>query len=199
VYDVPDGRKTRAKTRQPNSPRHSTTDTAVSVQTEPGKASAISSSSSTKAVYDNGDHYVGAASGLSFLQQAVQHMERQEGLNNAVGSAADVEYLSPASASIFNSGDMQSLPHPTDRFVMPSKDESDRMLARYFEFATPTYRYFHRPTVESWACRLCALPDTNNTENEESKLDGVRAAAVYLVWAQATEYEDATQRGSKSR
>ncbi|KFZ11810.1 hypothetical protein V501_04551 [Pseudogymnoascus sp. VKM F-4519 (FW-2642)] len=199
VYDVLDGRKTRAKTRQPNSPRQSTTNTAVSVGIELEKASTSnSSSSSTKAVYDSGDHYVGAASGLSFLQQAVQHIESQKGSNDAVGSAVDVEYASPASASIFNSGDMPSLSRPTDRFVMPSKDESDRMLARYFEFATPTYRFFHRPTVESWACQLCLRPDTSNYKQKESRLEGVRVAAVYLVWAQAIEYEDMTQRGSKS-
>lgn len=164
-----------------------------------GKAPASNSSSGTKAVYDSGDHYVGAASGLSFLQQAVQHIESQKDSSDVVDSAVDVEYASPASASIFNSGDMPSLSRPSDRFVMPSKDESNRMLARYFEFATPTYRFFHRPTVESWACQLCLPPDTNNTKQRETKLDGVRAAAVYLVWAQAIEYEDMTQRGSKSR
>lgn len=162
-------------------------------------ASTSNGSASTNAVYDSGDHYVGAASGLSFLQQAVQHIESQKGSNGAADSAVDVEYASPASASIFNSGDMPSLSRPTDRFVMPSKDESDRMLARYFEFATPTYRFFHRPTVESWAYQLCLPPDTNNAKQKENKLDGVRAAAVYLVWAQAIEYEDMTQRGSKSR
>jgi hypothetical protein len=169
------------------------------VEIELEKASTSNSSSSTKAVYDSGDHYVGAASGLSFLQQAVQHIESQKGSNDATDNAVDVEYASPASASIFNSGDMPSLSRPTDRFVMPSKDESDRMLARYFEFATPTYRFFHRPTVESWACQLCLRPDANNSNQKESKIDGVRAAAVYLVWAQAIEYEDMTQRGSKSR
>lgn len=199
MYDVLDGRKTRARTRQPSYPRQSTTDTTVSVEIELGKASQPNTSSSSKPIYDSGDHYVGAASGLSFLQQAVQHIESQKGSSDAVDSAVDVEYASPASASIFNSGDMPSLSGPNDRFVMPSKDESNRMLARYFEFATPTYRFFHRPTVESWACQLCLLPHNDNAKQKESKLDGVRAAAVYLVWAQAIEYEDMTQRGSRSR
>lgn len=170
------------------------------METDAGKAPASNSSPGTKVVYDSRDHYVGAASGLSFLQQAVQHIESQKDSSDAVDGAVDVEYASPASASIFNSGDMPSLSRPSDRFVMPSKDESKRMLARYFEFATPTYRFFHRPTVESWACQLCLPSDTNNTtQQKETKLDGVRAAAVYLVWAQAIEYEDMTQRGSKSR
>lgn len=169
------------------------------MEIELGKASAPNSTSSTNAVYDGGDHYVGAASGLSFLQQAVQHIESQKGTSDAVESAVDVEYASPASASIFNSGDMPSLSRPSDRLVMPSQDESNLMLARYFEFATPTYRFFHRPTVEIWACQLCLLPDTNSAKQKESNLDGVRAAAVYLVWAQAIEYEDMTQGGSKSR
>lgn len=197
MYDVIDGRKTRARTRQPNSPSQLTADTAVSVEVDLGNASA-SNSASNRTVYSR-DHYVGAASGLSFLQQAVQHIESQKSPNDAVDSAVDVEYASPASASIFNSGDMPSLSKPSDRFVMPSQDESKRMLARYFEFATPTYRFFHRPTVESWACQLCLPPDTMNVKQKESKLDGVRAATVYLVWAQAIEYEDMMQRGSKSR
>lgn len=198
MYDVLDGRKTRARTRQPNSPRQLTADATASVRAELGNASA-SNSGSSKAVYDSGDHYVGAASGLSFLQQAVQHIESRKDSNDAVDGAVDVEYASPASASIFNSGDMPSLSKPSDRFVMPSQDESKRMLARYFEFATPTYRFFHRPTVESWAYQLCLPPDTMNAKQKESKLDGVRAATVYLVWAQAIEYEDMTQRGLKSR
>lgn len=198
-YDVPDGRKTRERKGRSNSPRQPRTAITTPTDTNPERSLASNQALGPGAVFENEDNYVGAASGLSFLQQAVEHMETQEASTGIANNAANTGYLSPTSASIFDSGDMPPLLLPSDKFLMPSKSESDGMLALYFDFATPTYRFFHRPSVEDWASQLYETLGKPTTQGTKSKLDGVKAAAVYLIWAQAIEYEDARTRGSKTR
>jgi hypothetical protein len=176
-------------------PTLSVMDSTPTSETAIERASAASNPSSSEVAYDVEDHYVGGASGLSFLQEAVQHMESKDDPNAVV----EVEYLSPVSASIFSSGDMPSPSQLGGIFCMPSKAESDRMLETYFEFATPTYRFFHRPTVESWASKLLTTAGKVHDQNISRTHDCVKMAAVYLVWAQAVEYEDGRHSGPKSR
>lgn len=135
-------------------------------------------------VYNEESHFVGATSGLSFLQQAVQHIGRQDDSN----TTGDAKYQSPASESIFSSGDVPPTSYPTERFQLPSREESSQMLARYFDFATPTYRFFHRPTVEKWADQLL-----DNSSKGHDPVENVRYAVVYLIWAQAIKYEDGVE------
>jgi hypothetical protein len=103
---------------------------------------------------------------------------------------------SEQSASIFTSGD---LPTPAASAManseMPDKMESERLLSRYFDFATPTYRFFHRPTVEGWAKQL--LEESN--EFSPTTLSPAKEAAVLLIWAQALEYHDPRAQGPKAR
>ncbi|GJD01149.1 fungal specific transcription factor domain-containing protein [Colletotrichum higginsianum] len=83
-------------------------------------------------------HYVGPSSGVSFLLRV------QKRLHQAVS-------FSQAS-SIFTFGDAP-LPDfdPSGAFcVLLSKDEATTLLKRYFDFAVPTHRFLHRPTVEAW-------------------------------------------------
>lgn len=53
------------------------------------------------------------------------------------------------------------------------------MTERYFRFATPTYRFLHRPTVEAWQEQFLA---------DEGLLSVPKAASVLLVWAQSHLY-----------
>jgi hypothetical protein len=34
--------------------------------------------------------------------------------------------------------------------MMLPRDEAQRLIDRYFDFAMPTYRFLHRPTVQDW-------------------------------------------------
>lgn len=44
----------------------------------------------------------------------------------------------------------------TQEHPLPSEDEARRWLDIYFCFATPTYRYLHRPTLEDWMSQYLA-------------------------------------------
>lgn len=34
--------------------------------------------------------------------------------------------------------------------MMLPKEEAQRLVDRYFDFAMPTYRFLHRPTIQEW-------------------------------------------------
>lgn len=93
---------------------------------------------------------------------------------------------------------MPFTPTTLKEFQMPNKDLSDRLLLRYFDFATPSYRFFHRPTIEAWAAELLDSPATGRNSISESLTAG-KKAAVFLVWAQALEYHDLQSTNEVSR
>lgn len=104
---------------------------------------------------------------------------------------ARVRYQSQYSAVV----SVPILPYPPAKFQLPSRKLSKQMMARYFDFATPTYRFFHRPTVEQWAEKLLG----HSNKGQVSPVDKVKYAAVYLVWAQAIEYEDKAEQSPGRR
>lgn len=82
-------------------------------------------------------HYVGAASGVSFLLRVQKRLHQSAHFSNA-------------SSTIFTFGDMP-LPEFDPGFCfMPSKEESARLLQKYFDFTVPVDRFLHQPTVERW-------------------------------------------------
>jgi hypothetical protein len=66
-------------------------------------------------------------------------------------------------------------------FLMPKQEHSDRPFSRYFDFATPSYRFLHRPTIEKWATELLESSDTGEYHDSKS-LTPAKKAAVFLVW-----------------
>ncbi|KAH8657193.1 fungal-specific transcription factor domain-containing protein [Tricladium varicosporioides] len=66
---------------------------------------------------------------------------------------------------------------------LPDQQRSLLLLSRYFDFATPSYRFFHQPTVEAWAEQLLTDPD-----GKDVLLSASQRAIVFLLWAQALEY-----------
>ncbi|EXJ58776.1 hypothetical protein A1O7_06206 [Cladophialophora yegresii CBS 114405] len=61
---------------------------------------------------------------------------------------------------------------------MPSREEADALLERYFRFATPTYRFLHRPTLEKWTSDLLT----------GDRLSSAEAACTLIVFSQALLY-----------
>ncbi|KAB2571371.1 putative transcriptional regulatory protein [Lasiodiplodia theobromae] len=127
---------------------------------------------------DQQGHYVGPASGASFLLRIQRKLLRQQsGLMSSAGSE---------SASIFTFGD---LPLPDDEpcgmdgsfFVLPPQPDAEALLARYFDFAAATHRFLHRPTVEGW---LRELYETNGAMRERAAARS-RLALLFMVFAQA--------------
>lgn len=122
-------------------------------------------------------HYVGPSSGVSFLLRV------QKRLHQAVS-------FSQAS-SIFTFGDAP-LPDfdPSGAFcVLLSKDEATTLLKRYFDFAVPTHRFLHRPTVEGWLEEFYATNGAMKSQEDAP----ARRAVLFMVFAQAQEYMVTTQ------
>ena len=60
-----------------------------------------------------------------------------------------------------------SLDHRNGDYIVPEASVLHRLVGQYFGFATPTYRYLHRPSLEHWASQLSeqdhALSDTKGS------------------------------------
>ncbi|KAI8282153.1 hypothetical protein K4K60_003731 [Colletotrichum sp. SAR11_57] len=143
----------------------------------PGTAEPPSRASPEPTQTDLQGHYVGPSSGVSFLLRV------QKRLHQAVS-------FSQAS-SIFTFGDAP-LPDfdPSGAFcVLLSKDEATTLLKRYFDFAVPTHRFLHRPTVEGWLEEFYATNGAMKSQEDAP----ARRAVLFMVFAQAQEYMVTTQ------
>ena len=70
-------------------------------------------------------------------------------------------------------------------FTVPEASVLHRLVGQYFGFATPTYRYLHRPSLEQWASQL---------SEHDKTLSIPKTACVLLTCAQALLY---TQKGNR--
>ncbi|KAK6085125.1 fungal specific transcription factor domain-containing protein [Seiridium cupressi] len=115
-------------------------------------------------------HYIGPASGVSFLLRV------QKRLHQAVT-------FSQAS-SIFTFGDAP-LPEPDPAScLLMSRDEGQKLLERYFDFAVPTHRFLHRPTTQQWLDEFFSTRGVMIDQEEAS----ARKAVLFMVFAQAQVY-----------
>jgi galactonate dehydratase len=86
--------------------------------------------------------------------------------------------------SIFTFGDAPLPEFDSSFFVLPPKDRAMSLVARYFDFAVPTHRFLHRPTVDGWVDSLYSnLGMMSETEGDRGK-----KAVTFMVFAQAQEY-----------
>ncbi|KAL2831134.1 fungal-specific transcription factor domain-containing protein [Aspergillus cavernicola] len=81
-------------------------------------------------------HYVGPASGVSFLIRVQKRLHENISL--------------PCTTPIFSFGDAPLPKYEPSFLVIPTKDEAKALLDRYFDFAFPTHRFLHQPQVEGW-------------------------------------------------
>lgn len=120
----------------------------------------------------NGAH-VGPTSGISFL-----YGQWEKADTNNRSKAATVEEPLMPKAPLISYGDLPRLDSETlDALPEPTftAEQVLSITARYFQYISPTYRFHHQPTLESWALAYV----TN-----EQKLSSAKRAAVLLVCAQ---------------
>ncbi|KAL1617195.1 hypothetical protein SLS54_007972 [Diplodia seriata] len=122
-------------------------------------------------------HYLGPSSSVAWLRRALRKLGQARALKEKLHD--DSNHASPKDATVFNYGDKDAPPSLGPDLSMPSADRTEYLLTRYFEFAAPTYRFLHRPTVESW---LAAMHDPN------SSLQPAKKAVVLVVLSIATLY-----------
>ncbi|KAJ9606834.1 hypothetical protein H2200_008844 [Cladophialophora chaetospira] len=116
-------------------------------------------------------HHIGATAGVSFLYHTLDR-----------GEVAEGEVALP-SAPLICHGDIVPAQICQDQ-PMPTREEAAAFLERYIRFATPTYRFLHRPTLEGWTSRLLS----------GSRLSTGEAACTLLVFSQALLYTEEGDR-----
>ncbi|KAI0906285.1 fungal-specific transcription factor domain-containing protein [Ustulina deusta] len=89
---------------------------------------------------DRQGHFVGASSGLTFLLRLQRRLHRDPDTT--------------PKTSVFTLGDAVLPAFDETSFTIPPRQEAEATLKTYFELASPTYRFLHRPTVEGWMREL---------------------------------------------
>ncbi|KAI0811337.1 transcriptional regulatory protein GAL4 [Xylaria sp. FL0064] len=121
---------------------------------------------------DTQGQYIGPTSGVAFLLRV------QERLHQAISKSQ--------ASTIFTFGDAPLQPPdfmPSFCMMLPRND-AQRLLDRYFEFAMPTYRFLHRPQVQNlfneFYDTLGVMRDIDNAP--------ANTALLFMVFAQARVY-----------
>ncbi|KAL4872835.1 hypothetical protein BDV12DRAFT_193172 [Aspergillus spectabilis] len=123
-------------------------------------------------------HYIGPASGVSFLLRV------QKRLHQAIS------FSQPG--SIFTFGDAPlHLPEFDPSFcMMLPRGDAQRLIDRYFNFAMPTYRFLHRPTIQDWFNEfydtLGVMRDTHSAP--------AKVALLFMVFSLARVYMPDTDK-----
>jgi hypothetical protein len=117
-------------------------------------------------------HYVGPASGVSFLLRV------QKRLHQAIS------FSHPSSIFTFGDAPLHSPEFDPSFCMMLPRDDARRLVDRYFDFAMPTYRFLHRPTIEAW---FEECYDTLGLMREPHSAPA-KVALLFMVFAQARVY-----------
>ena len=98
-------------------------------------------------------HYIGPSSGVSFLLRVQKRLEQA------------ISFSHPSSIFTFGDAPLQQSTLDSSFCMMLPRDDSQKLIDRYFDFAMPTYRFLHRPTIQEWFEEFCvtlgAMQDTS--------------------------------------
>lgn len=119
---------------------------------------------------DQEGHYVGSSSAVSFLIRIQRRLHQSSSLSH--------------DSTIFTFGDAPLPEFDQSLFFLPPKSDAQRLVERYFDYAAPTHRFLHRPSIEK------LLDEFYDTLGEiRGREDGkAKAALLMVVFAQAQAY-----------
>ncbi|KAK3623873.1 hypothetical protein LTR56_021329 [Elasticomyces elasticus] len=129
---------------------------------------------SDELVSEEAGEYAESSSAYAFLKRAWQRFGHREGLgtNNQQATAGQT-------ASIFAFGDRRLRPVQNALAKLPPLRESQALLALYFGFAMPCFRYLHQPSACGWLVAMQNEPPGNSCSAPQQ-------AIVWMVLASAT-------------
>lgn len=127
------------------------------------------------------DQYWGPTSAYSFLGRAVLDLPTSP--SNAIPSPRDGS--EDSSTSIFAFGDRAVPEFQSTDFEWPDRETAESLVRRYFEFASPTYRILHQPTVEAILCRRYR----RELQNERITMPVACKAILLLVFSMARMFQ----------
>lgn len=117
-------------------------------------------------------HYIGPSSGVSFLLRV------QKRLHEAIS------FSQPSSIFTFGDAPLQIPEFDPSFCMMLPKDDAQRLVDRYFDYAMPTYRFLHRPTIQEW---FTEFYDTLGTMRDIQNAPA-RIALLFTVFSLARVY-----------
>lgn len=123
-------------------------------------------------------HYVGPASGAAFLLRVQKRLHQVISFSSA--------------STIFTFGDAPlHLPESDPSFcMMLPRHDAQRLIDRYFDFAMPTYRFLHRPTIQEW---FNEFYDTMGVMRDVHSAPA-KIALLFMVFAHARVYMPEDER-----
>ncbi|KUI53603.1 hypothetical protein VP1G_00981 [Cytospora mali] len=163
-----------SSTASPDDNHTSKRGTEVSIQPNAVVDTISPSASPEPSQTDRQGHYVGPASGASFLLRVQKRVFESLRL--------------PQTSSIFTFGDAPLPDADNSFFLLPPREDTKQLLNKYFDFAVPTHRYLHRPTLEAWFEELYATSGNMDSTDEAP----ARIALLFMVFAQASLYMPAS-------
>ncbi|KAF7557610.1 hypothetical protein G7Z17_g543 [Cylindrodendrum hubeiense] len=125
------------------------------------------SRASPEPITDLQGHYVGPASGLSFLARVRKSLHSGD-----------------HTSSTFTFGDAPLAEYDPTPSVMVSIEDSFKLVQKFFEFTIPIDRILHRPMIEEW------LQEFHKTMGSmrNSEYAPARRAIIWIIFAMAQEH-----------
>lgn len=117
-------------------------------------------------------HYIGPASGVSFLLRIQKRLHQSIAFSDAT--------------TIFTFGDAPlKLPDFEPSFcMMLPREDAQQLVSRYFDFAMPTYRFLHQPTIQEYFDEFYdTLGIMRDAQSAPAKI-----ALLFMVFAHARVY-----------
>ncbi|KAK5166575.1 uncharacterized protein LTR77_008118 [Saxophila tyrrhenica] len=130
------------------------------------------------AIAPTSGQYLGPTSSHSFLRRAWRRFGQDIDLESRQDASQD-------DTPVFLAGDRRVPIQNTANVTLPDETRTSELLARYFQFAAPTYRFLHQPTVQRW---LKSYRAQERDPTGEQRLSPIRQAIVLMVLATASLY-----------
>jgi hypothetical protein len=124
--------------------------------------------------------YIGPTSGIAFLQRAQKRFHQ----DYVASISRNAESQSSKRESVYAFGDGWMPDYSKALYSLPERALAKKLLDRYFDFAMPTYRFLHRPTVEAW------LHNMYEREPQARATSNAKKAIVNLILATAKLYHE---------
>ncbi|KAH6951699.1 fungal-specific transcription factor domain-containing protein [Fusarium avenaceum] len=123
-------------------------------------------------------HYIGPASGVSFLLRVQKRMHEA------------ISFSGPGSIFTFGDAPLRNPDYDPNFCMMLPKEDAQRLVDRYFDFAMPTYRFLHRPTIQEWFAEFYETLGTMRDPNNSA----AKVALLFMILAHARVYMPESDR-----
>ncbi|KAM5376388.1 hypothetical protein ACJZ2D_005442 [Fusarium nematophilum] len=144
----------------------------------------VSRTSPDPAQTDLEGYYIGPSSGISFLSRVQKRFEESVSFPRSLSVFNFGDAPLPYSDTCSNCGDAAQPSLDPTFFFLLNREDTARLIRRYFDFAVPVDRFLHRPTIERW---LEEFYETQGTMRDKDAAPA-ETAVLFMVFAVAQEH-----------